>query len=110
MMNLLKETIGVLAAHGRSSADVEWAGARNGKFWGNWKDFAAVADFEYDEGFSSNQIPLSLVVVGHDWWLERHEYDGSEWWEFKCLPKINGPATGLPSVRMTGYSEPDGWS
>jgi len=24
--------------------------------------------------------------VGDDWWLERHEYDGSEWWVFQKLP------------------------
>jgi len=30
---------------------------------------------------------VSLTVAGDDWWLERHGYDGSEWWEFKTLPK-----------------------
>jgi hypothetical protein len=48
----------------------------------------------YDDGFGGNEIPLSLVVVGDDWWLERGEYDGSEWWEFKRLP----PAPPLGSV------------
>ena len=23
---------------------------------------------------------------GSDWWLERGEYDGSEWWEFRREP------------------------
>ena len=27
------------------------------------------------------------VAVGDNWWLERAEYDGSEWWEFKTIPK-----------------------
>ena len=26
------------------------------------------------------------MVVGNNWWLERHEYDGSEWWEYKQFP------------------------
>ena len=29
---------------------------------------------------------MDLLIVGDDWWLERHEYDGAEWWEFKTLP------------------------
>ena len=29
---------------------------------------------------------MSLVVVGKDFWLERNNYDGSEWWEFKQVP------------------------
>lgn len=29
---------------------------------------------------------MGLIVVGKDFWLERHEYDGSEWWEFKSIP------------------------
>jgi hypothetical protein len=32
---------------------------------------------------------LKIIVVGKDWWLERHEYDGSEWWEFKTMPDKN---------------------
>lgn len=27
------------------------------------------------------------VVVGKDFWLERGEYDGSEWWSFKTTPQ-----------------------
>ena len=27
-----------------------------------------------------------LVLVGDGWWIERCEYDGSEWWEFKTIP------------------------
>lgn len=36
------------------------------------------------------------MVVGDDWWLERHEYDGSEWWEFKRLPSPILSAIRLP--------------
>lgn len=27
------------------------------------------------------------MVVGCDWWLERHEYDGAESWSYKVLPE-----------------------
>lgn len=26
------------------------------------------------------------MLVGEEWWIERCEYDGAEWWEFKCIP------------------------
>ena len=37
---------------------------------------------------SGYQVADDLVVVGDSWWLERHEYDGSEWWEYKEKPKL----------------------
>ena len=30
-----------------------------------------------------------LKNLGRDFWLERHEYDGSEWWEYKSIPNLN---------------------
>lgn len=27
-----------------------------------------------------------LTLVGEDFWLERKEYDGQEWWEYKTTP------------------------
>ena len=42
---------------------------------------------EYYSGFGTAKVAEDLVIVGDDWWLERHEYDGSEWWEYKETPK-----------------------
>ena len=96
-MNLLNETVKLLANQELKPADVDWVGSRNGGCVATWAEFAAIADFEYNEGFGGNEIPLSLVVVGADWWLERHEYDGSEWWEFKRLPRRGASPVGLPA-------------
>ena len=41
------------------------------------------AKYEYSNSFGCVWVPFSLKIVGEDWWLERNEYDGSEWWEFK---------------------------
>ena len=96
-VNLLKETIEDLKANGRTEADVLWVG-RNYIDYKNypnrvyvpykstWEDFCSKADFFYDAGYGSPEIPMDLIVVGKDFWLERHEYDGSEWWEFKTMP------------------------
>ena len=94
MQNLLIETISCLNEHGRETSDVLWVG-RNYYKWeekerviykSTWDDFREKANFRYDSGYGCAEIPSDLIVVGRDFWLERHEYDGSEWWEFKSMP------------------------
>lgn len=85
MINLKEETLKVLAYNGKTWADVEWVGLEQKVVP---KDsFLLIADREYDNGYGGNEVNMSLIVVGKDFWLERHEYDGSEWWEFKQMPK-----------------------
>lgn len=96
--NLLKETIDELKAYEKTGDDVLWVGRDYIKwdrsytnperivYKSTWKDFCSKADFDYDAGYGSAEIPMDLVIVGKDFWLERCEYDGSEWWEFKTMP------------------------
>lgn len=84
-MNLLRETLQALTRAGKTIADIEWIG--DSDYTGTWDDFAKIADFEYDAGYGGVEINQGLLIVGRDWWLERCEYDGSEWWEFKQLPR-----------------------
>lgn len=97
-MNLLKETIDELKASGKTESDVLWVGRSYRDYSrypeyecviykSTWEDFRSKANFEYDNGYGSNEIPMDLIVVGKDFWLERAEYDGSEWWEFKEMPE-----------------------
>jgi hypothetical protein len=83
-MNLLKETIDFLKEYEKSPKDVLWVGTN--KSFCSWHEFERVANIEYDDGYGTKEVDLSLKVVGQDFWLERHEYDGSEWWEFKTQP------------------------
>jgi len=83
-MNLLKETIEIIISNGKSVKNVVWVGNRKRKI--AWEKFSAIADIEYDEGFGGSEIAADLIIAGEDWWLERGEYDGSEWWEFKTMP------------------------
>lgn len=96
MINLLNETINVMQKYGKCVADVKFIGCTLHNFRQSdinvrtdWAHFTKIADFVYDNGYGLEEIPLGLVVVGTDWWLERHEYDGAEWWEFKEMPNIN---------------------
>ena len=84
-MNLLEETLEILEQHGKKPEDVKWCGSPE-YGWFTWDEFAKVADVEYDNGYGAAKVADDLLVVGEDWWLERHEYDGSEWWVFKTLP------------------------
>lgn len=85
MTNLLEETIKFLSEMGKQEADVLWVGQEHGAHM-SWDEFKRRANFEYDSGFGGQEILSDLVVVGKDWWLERYEYDGSEWWGFKSHP------------------------
>ena len=84
-MNLLEETIDVLKKEWKKEDDVLWCGSED--FWFTWEEFKKVADTIYDKGYGAPKVATDLVVVGKDFWLERHEYDGAEWWELKTTPK-----------------------
>lgn len=45
-------------------------------------------DFNYDNGYGSQQL-FGCVVFTDGSWLERHTYDGSEWWEYKKEPNLD---------------------
>lgn len=85
MINLLEETISKLKLHAVSPSDVEWVGTD--ATWMAWDEFTLVASIDYDNSIGWPEVREDLIIVGKDWWLERHEYDGSEWWEFKKLPE-----------------------
>lgn len=86
-MNLIKETIEILRENGKCITDIKWIGGDDWSLLPDKTDIKTILNIEYDEGFGSNVIDDDFVVVGDDWWLERNEYDGSEWWEFKTLPE-----------------------
>ena len=103
MSNLLEETIAVLTENKKSPKDVIWVGNNLG--YSTWENFASIANFEYDNGYGSEEVVPSLLLVGKDWWLERHEYDGSEWWEFKSLPIQPKRKRIIKSVKVLDYED-----
>lgn len=83
-INLLEETRKELEANGKTIFDIEWFGTEEFVID---HDIQKLFLIDYDNGYGGNEIPMELIVVGKDFWLERHEYDGSEWWEYKSIPK-----------------------
>lgn len=94
MENLLKETLEILSKNGKHESDVEWCGIA-GSIHFSWEEFKILANQEYDNGYGGVEVLSELLVVGKDFWLERHEYDGSEWWEFKSYP-VKPPINKIP--------------
>lgn len=91
-----KETLEILKRFEKSQEDVLWCGSEEFG-WFTFEDLMEVAQDSYHRGFGGQEIAKDLLIVGKDFWLERHEYDGSEWWEFKTIPlkpeRYNKPKT-----------------
>ena len=84
-MNLLKETEEILKLWGKSLDDITCV--FGDEFQITIDNFIEIAKrTDYDDGYGLEEIATDLIVAGKDFWLERHEYDGSEWWEFKEHP------------------------
>lgn len=100
--NLLEETTEVLQQYNLTPRDIRWVSATlyhpdytTTTCTGTAGDFLAAALlYNYDSGYGGQEVNDSLLIVGDDWWLERHDYDGSEWWEFKQMPTL--PAKAAP--------------
>ena len=97
-MNLLRETIRELKDNKKKEKDVLWVG--NKDIYITWNEFKKIADIEYDAGYGGQEVATDLLIVGKDFWLERQEYDGSEWWGFKELPNIPEIKGNIKSVRL----------
>lgn len=97
--NLYEETYEMLSYHNKDWGDVEFISI--GKDYvprhsGEVPEFFSISveDFveysknvDYYSGYGSAEINSSLKIVGDDWWLERHEYDGAEGWAYKEKPR-----------------------
>ena len=107
MTNLYKETAAVLLEYGKSINDIVFVSGNGHEIpLDNFIELAK--SYDYDSGYGSEEVPIDLLVVGKDWWIERHEYDGSEWWEYKTLPqrpKIVKKISGFHVYRGYLYSE-----
>lgn len=86
MVNLKRETELMLKNYDKGIDDIVWIGQKD-KYRVSNRHMLNYFDVEYDNSYGNSEIPLDLVVVGADWWLERNEYNGSEWWEYMTLPQ-----------------------
>ena len=53
-----------------------------------YEAFLAKLDFKYDTGYGMQEVDGRVWLMEEGAWLERGEYDGSEWWEYRKCPQI----------------------
>jgi len=82
---------------GKTLDDILWFGTREYKIT---TDLAQFLDFEYNNGFGDQVVAKDLNLVGEGFWLERHEYDGSERWEYKTIPKTPSETRGYLKANL----------
>lgn len=97
MANLWKETIECLNENGKTFDDVLFIKGDN--FDITKDNFEGVAKkTNYDNSYGAQQVARDIVLVGENWWIERAEYDGSEWWEFKIKPIDYGKTQAITKL------------
>ena len=102
-MNLKTETLEALKEHNKTIEDIKFICSNNINI--PIEMFFIKADREYDDGYGGAEVDECLTIVGNDWWLERAEYDGAEWWEFKTIPQM--PDTKLNYTYTPFYEDLD---
>lgn len=86
MTNFLEETIESIKDSNHKETDVMFVGSFDGKYRMTWEKFKKEANFHYYSGFGAQEIARDLIVCFFDGsYLDRHEYDGSEWWTYHGL-------------------------
>jgi len=96
MINAKDELAEKLIEHG--SPAIAWASISfedDGRTWvfelfphhliSEQKEFFQLLDFRYDNGYGGQKL-YGTVALENGCWLERCEYDGSEWWEHRQYP------------------------
>ncbi len=97
--NLWEETQLILADNAKSWEDVLYVTADH--FNISKENFEMVAkQTEYYQGYGAAEVATDLKLVGKDFWVERGEYDGSEWWDFKIPPSLKAETKEV--TRLTG--------
>lgn len=84
-INFKDDTLKTLNYYKKSKDDVVFV--TDGQKYCTFDDFLKnIGNYKYDDNWCGPYINLNLKIVGYNWWLERHEYDGSECWKFKTTP------------------------
>ncbi len=102
IINLLEETVKELNDVGLSFDSVSYVSMDGYRMEvETFKDLAARTNYEC--GYGEQEINSSLCIWGLYWIMFRCEYDGSEWWEMRIMPRDT--KTRIPKHLYEKYSE-----
>lgn len=108
MTNLLKETIEDIKQSGHEPSDIVFIGSKETGHGCTWEEFEKLADKDYDSGFGAQEVASDLIIAfGDGATMWRHEYDGSECWEYSepfVMPESQKPIKSL-FVKGVGWED-----
>jgi len=109
MANLLSETKSALRMEGYKPKDIVFIGSWDGRYACSWEEFEKLANFNYDERSSGQEIADDLVIRMRDGsFFCRQKHDGSERWEHWPVPRVEKnprPITKLRCYRGHNLSQ-----
>lgn len=71
---------------------------RKGHTREEYEEFLTKIDREYNNGYGTQELDGVIWLTNGDW-FQRHEYDGSEYWEHMTQPDIPEECQGLPVIK-----------
>ena len=107
-MNLLQETIEDIGKAGKTPEQIVFIGSEKSGHQCTWEEFQVLANVEYHSGFGAQIVARDLIIVfddGTKMW--RHEYDGSECWEYSH--PFKAPLKTKPINRLIVKDDQVGW-
>ena len=94
MANLKDETLKAIKESGNTIEAIEYCHIYNTNRYGDNEENHCFGDFNsdnlnfrYDDGYGGQEIS-GFIVFKDGTWLDRREYDGSEWWEHQIKPTL----------------------
>ena len=89
MINAQQELLQVLNSIKKNQSDISWRLVYTADYSEVSEAFTSIdqLDFSYDSGYGTQKL-FGVVYFNDNTWLERGEYDGSEWWEHITTPTL----------------------
>lgn len=84
----LKNTIGLKIIAAKIDLEEDSFKLKPGYKTKDYEDFLNFLDREYDDGYGGQNLH-GIIYCEDGYWLERGEYDGSEWWNLLKYPKLD---------------------
>ena len=111
MANLLEETLERMKGVGLGPEDIVFIGSADNEYsMSGWREFEALADVEYDDGYGAPEVATDLEIRFQDGThFVRAEYDGSERWD-AVIPRVNPESSTKPITRLTVTPREIGWA
>lgn len=107
IVNLYEETVRILGYNNLSIEDIEWVGTT--EYTIPLEQFVKLAkETNYNQGYGAQEVATDLIIVGKDWYMDRKEYDGAEWWDFNKKPIKPNTTMNVNTLCIT-RGESVGW-